>query len=76
MAPTHLAIVVGKPVEHQVLILSSGAGGAAGETPGQLQINMVMMMMTMVIIMMMMMVMMMMMMAIFVTALRNQLQQL
>ena len=64
----HLAIVVGKPVEHQVLILSSGAGGAAGETPGQLQINMVMMMMTMVI--------MMMMMAIFVTALRNQLQQL
>ena len=44
----HLAIVVGKPVEHQVLILSSGAGGAAGETPGQLQINMVMMMMTMV----------------------------
>ena len=67
----HLAIVVGKPVEHQVLILSSGAGGAAGETPGQLQINMVMMMMTMVIMMMMMM-----MMAIFVTALRNQLQQL
>ena len=45
----HLAIVVGKPVEHQVLILSSGAGGATGETPGQLQINMVMMMMTMVI---------------------------
>ena len=66
--PPHLAIVVGKPVEHQVLILSSGAGGAAGETPGQLQINIVMMMMTMVI--------MMMMMAIFVTALRNQLQQL
>ena len=71
MAPTHLAIVVGKPVEHQVLILSSGAGGATGETPGQLQINMVMMMM-----MMMMVVIMMMMMAIFVTALRNQLQQL
>ena len=67
--PTHLAIVVGKPVEHQVLILSSGAGGAAGETPGQLQINMVMMMMMVVI-------MMMMKMAIFVTALRNQLQQL
>ena len=65
----HLAIVVGKPVEHQVLILSSGAGGAAGETPGQLQINMVMMMMMVVI-------MMMMKMAIFVTALRNQLQQL